>query len=248
MSMSTVLLVGLSDLVSLRNAQAVRLARGAATFDLVDLVLFPQYNPLVRFVEGRPSLHDEIEPALRRAIEGAGPQLIIGSFWSNQHFFMSTANLRAEFDFVLPVRAQSSARRKRRSHSLRRGARSHSFLLRTAGIGHGGDTATDANSALSDAGAAAHRGFRRNSKGSSSKDIDAMVAEHGPAPTSLRYKFWRLVNTIHDELAAAANIPALPVPPKRCKATDSGVPNITPRTGFMRIHSTANSCSSKSTP
>jgi len=51
-------------------------------------------------------------------------------------------------------------------------------------------------------------------KGSSSKAIDAMVVEHGPAPALLRYKFWRLVKTIHDEVAAAANVRVLPVPPE----------------------------------
>ena len=212
--MSTVLMIGLSHVVALRNAQAARLAHGAATFNLLDLELFPKFNPLYRIVEGEICLHDEVEPALRRAIEEAAPQLIIGSFWSNQHFFMSTANLPRRFDFVLPAEpdlALDASAEIVPYDVVRHHIRLHCVfqVLATAAIQRLTRTPLylmPAPPPIED--------FRAIPKGSSSKAIDAMVAEHGPAPALLRYKFWRLVNAIHDEVAAATNVRVLPVPPE----------------------------------
>ena len=212
--MSTVLLIGLSHVVALRNAQGTRLARRAATFNLLDLELFPKFNPLYRIVEGGIYLHDEIEPALRRAIEEAGPQLIIGSFWSHQHFFMSAANLPRRFDFVLP--AESDLALDASAEIIPYDVVRHHIglhcvfqVLATAAI----QRLTQAPLYLLPAPPPIED-FGAIPRGSSSKANDAMVVEHGPAPALLRYKFWRLVKTIHDEVAAAANVRVLPVPPE----------------------------------
>jgi hypothetical protein len=43
--------------------------------------------------------------------------------------------------------------------------------------------------------------------------ISAQVAEHGIAPAWLRHKFWRLIDSIHQEIAAEAGVAVLPPPP-----------------------------------
>ena len=213
MSMPSVLLIGLSHVVSIRNAQTMRLARNAATFNLVDIELFPKYNPLVGHAGGQLSLHPDVEPDLRRAVEAVEPQLVIGSFWSNQHFFMSTANLPRRLDFVLPSAPDLPLDPTAElvpydviHHNIQRHCLPQELLTDVVQrLTRTPLYVLPAPPPIED--------FSAIPNGSSSKEIDALVAQHGAAPACLRYKFWRLVETIHKEMAAARNVKVLPIPP-----------------------------------
>jgi hypothetical protein len=214
-----VLLFGLSHVVALRQAQADRNHRRAVTFNLVVEELLPKFNPLGRREQGRQVLNEAIEPELRRIVEEIEPQIIIAALWADQHFFMSTANLPRRLDFVLPAEPDLALdpaaelvpydlmREQFRLHcgylelmveAARRVARAPLHLL-------------PAPPPVADFGAIPG--------GSSNKHMDRLVAEHGVAPALLRYKFWRLISDIYNQMAAARGAKSLPVPPE-CLAPD----------------------------
>ena len=212
MALPCVLATGTSHIVSMRNAQAARIAKGAAMFDLVDLELFPKFDPPLRPVEGRLVLNEAIEPALRDLVMQHQPQLLVGSLWGNQHFFMSTANLPRRLDFVLPEQPELALDPLGEIvpydalHAFIR----HYFTL--------SERVAAALKPLSGAplllvpAPAPVRDFAAIPRGSSNRDIDALVAKHGATPALVRYKFWRLAATIQEELAASFAAVALPVP------------------------------------
>jgi hypothetical protein len=208
----SILLLGLSHVGALDLAQHSRVRRKAAPSQLTTIYLFPKYDPLFVLTETEQKLHDDFEPDLRRIVKELKPRFIIGSFWSNQHYFASMANSPRRFDFVLPSEPdlplgpdaevipfdlmRGFVRNHFRAAELliaatQRAARSPVYLLpappptEAPTLGQGGKP--DALMA-------------------------PLVAEHGLAPGWLRYKFWRLCEAVHQEKAAAARIEVLPIP------------------------------------
>jgi len=211
---ASVLLVGVSHVTALKNAQAARVAGHAAIFDLPTFELVPKYLPIVAHVEGRQALMPDIEPDLRGAVEASPPACVIGAFWGDQHFFMSTANLPRRLDFVLPAEPDLPLDPGAeivpydlicdyvRYHCV------HVQLLIEATL-----RVTRAPLYLLPAPPPV-ADFAAIPGGSSSKHIDGLVAQHGVAPAWLRYKFWRLVSDVYNQMAAAAGAKALPTPPE----------------------------------
>ena len=218
MTLPTLVLTGSSHVVSIRNAQAVRRAQARATFDLVDLQLFPRFDPLLKAVDGKVVLHEGIEPALGEIVAAKAPRAIVGSFWGNQHFFMATANFPRRLDFVLPDAPDLPLDPEAEivpHDALYAYLRSHFGLQ---------DALVAALRRLTDVPLYAVPApppildFAAIASGSSSKALDAMVAEHGAAPAQLRYKFWRLAQAIQQETAAANGLDLLPLPPQTTDA------------------------------
>jgi hypothetical protein len=212
----SVLLFGVSHIAALKSAQA---ARNAASFDLPTFELIPKYLPIVTHVEGRQALLPDIEPDLRRAVEESPPALVIGAFWGDQHFFMSTANLPRRLDFVLPSEPDLPLDPDAeivpydliydyvRYHCV------YSQLLIEATL-----RVTSAPLYLVPAPPPV-ADFAAIPGGSSNKHIDGLVARHGLAPALLRYKFWRLASDIYTQMAATTGVKTLPAPPQSL-ATD----------------------------
>ena len=212
MSLPCVLLTGSSHVVSIRNAQALRIASGAATFDLVDVELFPKFDPLLKVIDGKFVMNEGIEPALREIVETRSPKLVVGALWGDQHFFMSTANFPRRLDFVLP--GEPSLPLDPRAELVPYDAlyaliRHHFGLAKMMAATL--KRLTAAPLVLVPAPAPV-KDFSTIPRGSSNPEIDLLVADHGAAPAHLRYKFWRLVAAVHDELAAATPAEAFPLP------------------------------------
>jgi len=190
----------------------VRVARGQARFDLIDIELFPKFDPLLKAVEGKLVLNEAIEPHLQEIIAERAPALMLGSFWGNQHFFMSTANFPRRLDFVLPDEPNLALDPQA---ELVPYDALHAFVL------HHFSYCEQAAALLKRLSAAPLllipapapvKDLSAFARRSSSADIDRLVAEHGPTPALLRYKFWRLAANIHDSIATALAAELLPLP------------------------------------
>jgi len=210
----SVLLLGFSHVVALRIAQSIRITRGAASFNLFTTELLTKYKTIVTPRQGRHVLHESIEPDLQQAVEELQPKLILGSFWGDQHFFMSTANLPRRLDFVLPsepdlpLDANAEVVPYDLVYGYMRAICRYQDLLIEATR-----RASPAPLYLIKAPPPVFD-FSAIPGGSSSASIDKLVAEHGLSPPLLRYKFWRLVDSIYEEIAAETGVTALPVPPE----------------------------------
>jgi len=208
----SLLLIGFSHAGALRVAQLARVERKAATSQLTTIFLFPKYDPLLKVTDGKHTLHEDIEPDLRRTVEELKPQFIIGAFWGNQNYFPSTANSPRRFDFVLPSEPDlpTDAAAEIVPYDLMLGfVRDHFTLVgrliaATQKITRLPLYLLPAPPPVDDLSAI--------SGGKFDVQMESLVAEHGFAPGWLRYKFWRLCHSVHQEKAAAAKVEVLPIP------------------------------------
>jgi hypothetical protein len=212
-SRTTALLVGLSHVTAIRLAQEKRKLYGSVTVNLRTMELWPKYNPPYSFVDGQETLHRDIEPDLRRTVVEVEPDCIFAAFWGNQHFSCSTANFPRRLDFILPSEPDLSldphaeivpfdvAREYTRQHC------NHIELLitMTQRVATVPLYLVPAPPPIAD--------FSAIPSGSSDRSIDALVAAHGIAPEQLRYKYWRLVDLVHREIAARRKVEPL-IPPR----------------------------------
>jgi hypothetical protein len=213
-AMPAIFVVGFSHLGAIVRAQQVRIAAKQKTFELhsINFNLVEAYKPF--FVEDKGAIiyNEAMLQDVRRCIVEKKPSLIVESLWSNQHFVLSTFNDPRPFDFVLPSETE---------RPLCNGAElipydlMHEFLTeRCRSAGGLGPLIRDFASVPTYTISAPPpiEDLSIISGGSPNEAISAKVDQLGLAPAELRYKIWKLCETIFSNHSVASGIPFVPVP------------------------------------
>jgi hypothetical protein len=213
----TVTAIGFSHLQALRAAQTIRGEAGRQVFDLDPILIYPprdaDFIPWVEERDGRPVYNEALGRALIRSQDSRRPALVVASFWSSQHFIFCAANHPRRFDFILPddpalpvdERAEIVPYGLMKSFVELQLGPYLGLLDYIRPLARAPIVMPCAPPPVDD--------VELIGRGTSAPDLDEEIRKHGIAPPSLRYKFWKLCETVVVERLAAAGVPYLPPPP-----------------------------------
>ncbi|HXO03855.1 MAG TPA: hypothetical protein VN900_17455 [Stellaceae bacterium] len=223
MSIPHVTAIGFSHLQAILVAQQIREAERRATFALETLTILPPSNPAFvpwcEHVDGQCIYNEQIGWAAADAVKRNSSALVVMSFWSNQHFFLSISNDPRRFDFVLPhdddlpidpeaELVPFDLMKKMMSHIFKETLGLVDFLQQFYA---GPAVVTAAPPPVDDVVSIVN--------GTSSPELDEKVRQLGYAPPALRYRFWKLCEIIANEYLSQRQVPLLP-PPARTVRPD----------------------------
>ena len=209
--------IGFSHLQALAAAHDERRKREALTFSMTPLLVHPpshpSFEPWFEYSGSATVYNGRIGEAVADACERNGSSLVALSIWSNQHFLWSTVNDPRPFDFILPAEptmpcnpAAENIPYDLLNHFMERHFAVHlglaSFLRKfytvPAVMLSAPPPIDDLDKIPPVSGGIAA--------------MEQKARELGLAPPGLRYKFWRLCESIVLKFCAANGLPFI-VPP-----------------------------------
>ena len=209
-----VLAAGFSHLAALKEAFDKRKESSVDTLDVEFIFLFPaeRYSPWFSLDRGSFIYNANIREDMISCIETRRPIAILASIWSNHHFDPCVSNNPRPFDFILPDEPNRDLSESAEIvlYDLVRAMMAERCALTSGLIGFF-RSFTDIPIIVPSAPPAIANVLEIPA-GTSSKELDAKVAEFGIAPPELRYKFWKLCESLFEVSCREGGATFLPAP------------------------------------